>query len=46
MLIRIFLFSTQIATQTLGDGRTEAMHKATVEKVIAIHVFLSLQETI
>ena len=41
VLIRFFSSFTQIATQTLGDGRMEAMHKAAVEKIIATHVFLS-----
>ena len=39
--ILVFLFVTQTAPKTLGDGRTEALHKAAVEKVIATHVFLS-----
>ena len=38
--ILVFLFVTQTAPKTLGVGHTEALHKAAVEKVIVIHVFI------
>ena len=38
--ILVFLFVTQTAPKTLGDGGTETLHKEIVEKVLLIHVFL------